>query len=269
MRPPEGRRNTADIIGIGAQRAMTSWLHQVLTAHPQAWAFPDCAPLTSTNKEAQFWTRNRQRGPDWYRVLMTPPDRRDRLSLDITPDYALLDEAAIAECRALSPEARVVYILRDPLARAVSALRMHTMWDSGNAPPDRVRLTLDAALKARIERARLWAHAAYVANARRWQRAYPDLIVLGLEDLAADPVAGARRLLAACGLDPAALSPEAAAEFEARAGRRVWVAPAYPLAPDLVHWLHGATWADRRAAETEFGLTFAEGERLLAEAAAA
>lgn len=257
MIPPEGRRNTADIIGIGAQRAMTSWLHLLLNAHPGTWAFPDCAPLTSTNKEAHFWTRNRHRGPDWYRVLMTPPERRERLSLDITPDYALMNDDQIGECQALSPEARVIYILRDPLARAISALRMYSMWDSGGAEAGALRLELDAGTRARMSRAALHAHGDYAAHAQRWKRHYPQMLVLNFEDLARDPEAGARRILEHCGLDPEAIPGLA------RFRTPVWVAPAYGLSPDLVHWLHGATWLARMRSEQEFGFQFNEFELIL------
>jgi hypothetical protein len=263
LAPPEGRANAADILLIGAQRAMTTWAHRLAVLHPRAWAFPDFSPLTAFDKEAQFWTRNRARGPDWYRVLMTPPERRDRLSLDFSPDYATLGAAQIAECRALSPTARVVYILRDPLARALSALRMHTMWETGNAPPEAIRLYPDAETLARAERARLWVHADYAGNAARWRAAYPDLTVLNAEDLAADPLAGAARLLRAMGLDPAELAPPAAATLAQRARERVWQTPRYGAQPDLIAWLHGATWAHRRAAEAAFGFVFHEFEGIL------
>ena len=258
MTPPKGRANTADVLVIGAQRAMTTWAHRLAVLHPQAWAFPDFSPLTAFDKEAQFWTRNRARGPDWYRVLMTPPERRGRLSLDFTPDYALLTEAQIAECRALSPSARVIYILRDPLARALSALRMHSLWDSGGAAAEALRLALTPEVRARAERARLWAHGDYAGNAARWRAAYPDLAVVNAEDLAADPQGGAVRLLRLMGLDPAALPPEAAQTLRARAAERVWVTPRYAAEPDLVAWLHGATWQARRRAEDVFGFRFTE-----------
>lgn len=263
MIPPEGRANTADVLVIGAQRAMTTWAHRLAALHPDAWVFPDFSPLTSWGKEAQFWSRNRARGPDWYRVLMTPPERRTRLSLDFTPDYAILSPTQIDECKALSPTARVVYILRDPLARALSALRMHTMWDQ-NSPPA-VALTLDHSpeIEARAARARLWEHADYAGNAARWRAAYPDMVVLNAEDLAADPVAGAARLLTAMGLDPARLSPEGRSRLEARARERVWPATPYPAAPGLLAWLHGATWAARAQAQQVFGFQFNEFEEVL------
>ena len=269
LRPPEGRQNTADIIGIGAQRAMTSWLHLILSAHPDAWAFPDCSPLTSTDKEAHYWTRNHHRGPDWYRVLMTPPERRERLSLDVTPDYALLDPAQIAECHALSPGAQVIFILRDPLARALSALRMHSLWDSGHAPAEALRLELDDATRARMERARLRQMADAAGQLRRWRAAYPDMLVLNYETLATDPLAGALGILTACGLDPDAMPPAAREKLERRATDRVWQTPRYAVSPDLLHLLHGMTWQARRDIEAETGFQFNEMHAILDSASGA
>jgi hypothetical protein len=267
MSPPEGRANTADILLIGAQRAMTTWAHRLAVMHPRAWAFPDFSPLTTWGKEARFWPRNRSRGLDWYRVLMTPPEgRAHRLSLDFTPDYALMSASEIAECRRLSPSARVIYILRDPLARALSALRMHSMWEHDTTDPARLRLEPDAALRARAEAARLWDHCDYAANAARWQAEYPDMTVLNAEDLAADPVAGAERLLAAMGLDPTSIPPAHRPDFEARARDRVWVTPHFAASPELLAWLHGATWHTRARTREAFGFDFAEGSTLLAAA---
>ncbi|GAB4260691.1 MAG: hypothetical protein Kow0013_04460 [Pararhodobacter sp.] len=254
------RENVADILCIGAQRTMTSWLHQLLSAHPGTWAFPNFEPLTSTNKEAHFWDRNRHRGADWYRVLMRPLD--DGLkSLDCTPEYAFLSRAQIAECKALSPGATVIYLLRDPLARAISAIRMHTMWATGNAAPDAHRITFDDAFRERCKHARLWQHGDYAANVARWREQYPDMLVLNYEEVAADPVAAAHRIAAACGLK----APEGddLITFETRAARTVWQAPRYPLDPACIQFLHGALWPQREACANDLGLTFAEGDRIL------
>src|SRR6056297_1799218 len=113
------RENITDILCIGCQKGSTSWLHSVLNSHTGTYAFPNSEPVTSTSKEAHFWDWNHDRGVDWYRSLMTPDDPA-KLALDFTPEYATLTNDQIAECKALNPTARVIYILRDPLARAVS-----------------------------------------------------------------------------------------------------------------------------------------------------
>jgi hypothetical protein len=239
---------------------MTSWLHQVLAAHPGTWAFPNFEPVTSTSKEAHYWDWNHRRGPDWYRVLTRPLD--DTLkSLDFTPEYAFLDGGQIDECKALNPEATVIYLLRDPLARAISAIRMHTMWATKNAAPEDHRIAFDRHFRERCSNARLWKHGDYAANADRWRKRYPNLVILNYEDLAADPVAGADRIVAACDL-PSLIGP-ARDLFEARARRMIWQTPRYALDDDCIHFLHGALWPQRQACAEALGLTFTEGDRIL------
>lgn len=252
------RENHADILCIGAQRAMTSWLHTMLSLHPGAWAFPDFNPVTSTRKEAHFWDWNHHRGTEWYRFLMTPPDDRSLKSLDFTPDYALMSADQIAECKALNPGARVIYILREPLARAVSAIRMHTMWATDNAPPDHITVAFDQAFRERVRAARIQSHGDYAQNLQRWRRHYPDLLVLDFAALSADPDTGMRQVLAHCGLPAEPLTTHPA--YAERLGTRVWHAPDYPLSADCLHFLDGMLWREREAAEAETGLRFARSQ---------
>lgn len=256
------RENAADILCIGAQRSMTSWLHQALAPHPETWAFPPFDPVTSSNKEAHYWDWNHRRGPDWYRVLMRPLDERLK-SLDVTPEYAFLTREQIDECKALNPTARVIYILRDPLARSLSALRMHTLWASGHASESEVQLHYDKGFLAKAHNAKLVEHADYARNLRRWRRAYPDLLVLNYEDLARDPLAGYRRILDHCGLAWDNLDEQTREHLSERARRHVWATPRYAINADGLHFLDGVTAPLRRSLEEETGLTFTEGAALM------
>lgn len=260
------RANTADILCIGAQRGMTSWLHLALSSHPRLWAFPDFGPVTSTSKEAHYWDWNHHRGARWYRVLMTPLDDPSLMSMDFTPEYAFLNDEQISECKALNPGARVIYILRDPLARSVSALRMQAMWESDNAAPEALTIGLDDKFFTLMQRARLFEHGDYAENHKRWARHYPDMLVLDYEALRIDPLAGARRVLAWLGLSCRDMAPQARVEFEARAARVVWPTPRYPLTLEALHFLHGALWRERLAAEAHFGLRFEEWRETFAQA---
>ncbi|MCC0078790.1 MAG: sulfotransferase [Rhodobacter sp.] len=256
------RTSAADILCIGAQRAMTSWLHHGFSSHPDVWAFPNFEPITSTSKEAHYWDWNRRRGPDWYRVLMRPLDDA-QASLDFTPEYAFLDNTQIDECKSLNPEAKVIYILRDPLARALSAIRMRTVWATKNAPAEGVRLQFDHDFRERCRHANLQAHGAYADNIRRWRRRYPDLLVLNYEDLRANPRDGLRQAMTHCGLSPDHLDESARAQIDERADRHIWVTPKYAFDADCIHFLHGLLWPEYEATRAETGLSFTEGATIL------
>ncbi len=259
------RRNIADILCIGCQKGSTSWLHSVITCHPRVYAFPNSAPITSTDKEAHFWDWNRARGVEWYRSLLTPPEP-ERLSLDFTPEYAFLSEAEIAECKALNPSAKVIYVLRDPLARAVSAIRMHLLWRYGREAALLIRP--GAELERLVGKAKLFAHGDYVANARRWQKAYPDLILLHYESFHAEREKHVLDLFRTLGLDPSEITGKRAERLQRLLSGRVWASEPYVFTSAALAFLDGVTDAFRRETEAELGMVFSEHDQLWAEAKA-
>jgi len=255
-----GRVNVTDILCIGCQKGSTSWLHSALACHPATWSFPESEPVTSTDKEAHYWDWNHTRGPDWYRALMTPPDPALK-SMDFTPEYAFLSPDQIAECQALSPSAQVIYVLRDPLARAISALRMFLLWRHG--PDWDGVLDLDDALLTLMQEAKLAQHGDYVANIARWREAYPDLIVLNYEDFHTDRRAHVAGVMDRLGLDPAAIDAPGQARLDDLMQRRIWESTRFPVTRRARMFLHGLTRGWRADAEQALGLRFAEGARLL------
>lgn len=252
------RENITDILCIGCQKGSTSWLHSVVNAHPGTHAFPNIDPVTSTDKEAHFWDWNHKRGVDWYRTLMAPEDPALK-SMDFTPEYAFLNEIQIAECKALNPSAKVIYILRDPLARAVSAIRMHMLWRLGkdHAEP----LHMDDTFRFFLNAARLTQHGDYLRNLRAWRRHYPDLIVLNYEDFHTNREGSVRRIFADLGLDIDAANQQ---RLKKLMGSRVWESAKFPMDRSVLMFLQGLTWRFRQETQAELGMRFAEGERLLA-----
>ena len=62
------------------------------------------------------------RSDEWYAGLFSPAP--GQLCGDITPDYSILDPTAVAHVHRLNPAAKVFFIVRDPVERAWSAIKM-------------------------------------------------------------------------------------------------------------------------------------------------
>lgn len=110
-------------LGIGVQRAGTTWLHNCLDEHPEVFV-----PL---QKELRFFNREFDRGVDWYSAHFMPAPGHRAVG-EITPNY-LERPDAVPRMAAIVPDARLFVVLREPAARAYSAytlLRQKYGWQS-------------------------------------------------------------------------------------------------------------------------------------------
>lgn len=179
-----------DFLGLGAQKAGTTWLHANLAQHPRV-RFPG-------GKEVHFWDREHARGLDWYRGLFDGAPRRT-LQGDITPAYATLPPERIAAAAAFAPRAKLIYLLRHPVERAWSAAKMALA---------RADMELDEAsdawfrdhFRSRGSRAR----GDYAACLDAWLACFPRpaLLLLRYEDVVCEPESVVRAVCAHLGLDP-------------------------------------------------------------------
>lgn len=150
-----------DILGIGAQKAGTTWLFENLRRHPALWLapvkelqyfndlyIPQHRRWTGTHRESHgtrilnqhlnhvpLERRNYRliarladiiTGPisdPWYGSIFTLA-RPDQICGEITPSYALLPEAGIEHVLRLSPDVKILFSLRDPIERNWSHARM-------------------------------------------------------------------------------------------------------------------------------------------------
>jgi hypothetical protein len=209
-REPTGRwRRLPDLLVIGGQRCGTSTLYRHLGRHP------DVSP--SLRKEVEYFSRRYDRGERWYRAHFALGAQRRRLCFEATPDY-LFHPLAAARAANLVPEARLVVMLRDPVARAWS--HYHHMVGLGHEDLD-----FDAAVEAEPGRctgdlARLAddpshdpvallrysyvARGRYAEQLKRWFEHFPRdrLLVVRSEDFFADPRGSYRQILEFAGLPP-------------------------------------------------------------------
>ncbi|RVV96949.1 sulfotransferase [Mesobaculum littorinae] len=167
----------------GATKAGTSWLHEVLSDHPECHfrsvkelhyfdalehdqregqaaqirkhtdilrgRLEDApaarlADIARRIADREAWLPVIERGNlQAYTGYLTDGVGKARVVGDVTPAYALLPERRLREMAAIAPDVRFVYLLRDPVARLWSHVRMIATRRGGGAlDPKRARNVL-------------------------------------------------------------------------------------------------------------------------------
>jgi hypothetical protein len=107
------RRGLPSFIVIGAMKGGTSSLHHYLRQHPEV--------CMSRIKETDFFieARNYAKGLDWYRSLFAD---HDKVCGEASPNYTKRHQhrGVPARLRQVIPDAKLIYLLRDPIDRVVS-----------------------------------------------------------------------------------------------------------------------------------------------------
>ena len=165
---------------IGAQRAGTSLLHQILLAQPEVY-------VPVQRKEVHYFDRYFERGPDWYESYFPAADAtaRYRAVGEITPDYLAIAEVP-ARIHALLPDCRLIAILRNPIDRAYSWYQYARRTRNDSRDFERFVREEPAALGAGL----------YHRHLHRYLALFPReaLLVLVYEELVRDPASELGRL---------------------------------------------------------------------------
>ncbi len=140
------------ILGVGAQKAGTTWLHRTLAAHPEVYmprikemhffdelylsdfvgdlpekyyrGWLEKAPA-DTVLRADLTARAEMAGDlDRYVAFFARRKGEARAIGEITPAYSMLNAAQFCAIRQRFPDTRPVFLLRDPVDRYWSAMRM-------------------------------------------------------------------------------------------------------------------------------------------------
>lgn len=219
---------------IGAQKAGTSWLFAQLQSHPKVW-MPPVKELQYFSHlyvpEHRSWTSwhirqgagralqfhiGRDEMPDfgyvryladlgsreiftddWYRRAFDRPAARGKLVGDITPEYSTIPEAGIQHVRGLLGAVRIVYLIRAPLSRALSQLRMNIARRGLEAPSE-------AQWIAAADQWDIANRGDYATYVPRWKAHFADedLLFLPYGRLRRDPAGLMRDVEAFLGLEP-------------------------------------------------------------------
>jgi len=215
------RGSLPEFVIVGAQRSGTTSLFRCLMEHPAI------IPNVLGTKGVHFFDTNYSRSIDWY--LSHFASKQSRLAVESSAGqpaiageaspYYLYHPAGAQRMKALIPDAKMIVLLRDPVARAQSHYE-HMVWEGYEPLP-----TLEDALDAEPERLageaeRLLAdptatshahqHFSYIDRGRydeqlaRLFEHYPrkQVLVIATDELTSDPDPVLLRVQSFLGLEP-------------------------------------------------------------------
>ena len=219
---------------VGAQKAGTTWLARVLGRHPDLFITPvkeihyfdhvqgvtqHLSDRKRRSRRRKYYQRmitqwhrfSEYRGQAaWYRDYMRDPmddawyaslfkhRGKARFAGEATPEYALIGRSGFEHMRRLAPGARILFIMRNPVARAWSQL-LHLSRKQGID----VATQTDAALVELIDTGRFEPMTDYIKVLDDLEAVFPpdQLHLEFYEDMHLDREGALRRVCAFIGLD--------------------------------------------------------------------
>ena len=259
-RAGESPKAYPDFLGIGAQKAGTTWLYRNLLAHPQIW-MPDYKEVHYFDKKANWspniarrilsnrrvdykWRRRIKRlirlhtiesfsirnlSRDLMRHMRSYDDEwyasifepsNGRTTGEITPAYSVLDRDLVAHVHETLPEAKIIFMMRSPIERAWSQAVM-----SFDKAEDGLTnpVSKSRLLRRFDKRNNFRALTDYLRTLENWGSFYhEDQIFVGfLEDVHFFPEELLSRLYAFLGVDPSFKSPSLNEKVHSRSAGKI------------------------------------------------
>ena len=145
------KKKGPEFLGIGGQRCGSTWLWKQLRQHPEI--------MMPGMKEFHYFDDHNNRLPHFLNIILNGPNKQKsknrlkysgesslfwkmrffllprsdlwyrsffrhgsgQISGEITPEYAILDDTVIKHIHGLNPKIKIIFIMRSPIARAISA----------------------------------------------------------------------------------------------------------------------------------------------------
>jgi hypothetical protein len=210
-------RPLPDFLIIGAQKSGTTSLYDYMTQHPRV--------LTARRKELHFFDVHYERGERFYRSLFRPsigiaaPRLRGSCVRGEASPYYLYHPLIPARVASMLPSVKLIVLLRDPIARALSnyyhavALGFEPLplAEALESEPERIsglegRIAADRGFRVRGSN---HGHYSYLTRGRyaeqleRWFAHFPreQFLILDADQFFEDPRAGTCAALEFVGLD--------------------------------------------------------------------
>ncbi|HEU0102695.1 MAG TPA: sulfotransferase domain-containing protein [Mycobacteriales bacterium] len=179
-----------NLLVIGAMKGGTTSLWEYLRQHPQIYMSP--------TKEIHFFDRDDRwaRGAAWYAPHFAGATPQHAVVGEATPAYTRfpLYRDVPARAASLLPDAKLVYVLREPIARVRSHYLHHRSLGLETLP----------FAQAVVEHSTYVDTSRYAMQIGQWLRFYDrdQLLVLTSEQLRAEHATTMRRVYSFLGVDP-------------------------------------------------------------------
>ena len=164
-----------DFLGIGAQKAGTTWLHANLAKHPGV--------MMPKRKELHYFNREPRILMSLYKAKFRGAS--GRMAGEITPAYGHVPLETIREIHGHNPDLKLLLMLRNPVARAWSGAVMELATFQGLNAKD----VPEAAYLKYLESDHSTDRTRYMAMLENWEQVFPkeQLFIGFFEDLKARP----------------------------------------------------------------------------------
>lgn len=181
----------------GIQKGGTTALHAYLAGHPDVFC-PE-------RKELNFFDQHWDRGLAWYEAFFqgAPDPRLGKAIGEASPHYMRFPHVA-ERIQATLPEAKLLFILRDPVARAYS----NYTYNLGRGQQDPSE-SFEAAIRTDDGRARYLDKGCYLRDLQAFERVVgrDRMRVYFQEDLRRDPARVLTQAFTWIGVDPKRWTP--------------------------------------------------------------
>ena len=212
---------------IGGQRCGTTRLHRILSAHPDI-RMTDRG-VGEFNKEIHYFNRFvLDKSLSWYENHFSG----SRLSGEITPAYSTLNEVSVKSIKQYLPNAKIIYIVRDPLDRIWSQIRMMKAGWSQNLLSSEMNLY---SLVNLFDSPSVELRSDYLRTFLLWRKAYEDhsFLTLSFNELLSQ--VGLVRLFKFLGISESWMPSN-------EVSKKVLASPSLKL-PNELRWLYANRWS--------------------------
>ncbi|MBE9040779.1 sulfotransferase [Oscillatoriales cyanobacterium LEGE 11467] len=123
-------KSISNLFIVGAMKSGTTSLHNYLGEHPEIF-------MSQQPKETQYFVKelNWSKGEEWYLSIFASANGA-RIVGESSTDYTKAPryQGVVERIAQFNPDARIVYIMRDPIERAISHYWWEVRWSAEGRP---------------------------------------------------------------------------------------------------------------------------------------